>query len=533
MSKSSEKFVMGAAILAVAGIISKILGAVFRIPLDNWIGTEGMGYYQSPYPIYALLLSISYLGIPASISKLVSEKRAQGKYKEAHEIFKSAFLILGILGLIFSFCLYFFAPIIIERAKWSNEVIYSFYGLALAPFFVSIMGAFRGYFQGMQNMQPTALSQTIEAFGRVLVGLGLALYLLRYGIGQAAGGASFGATAGGALATLFLAGVYFKNRPELKREIQSEGNANKVSKLNSMLLIVLVALPISISGAINSILSMIDSFVAQARLQSALGYTKELAASAYGVLSGRATTLVNMPLTVAMAIILSIMPAVSNAIARGDKKDLHEKIDLGIRFSLFLGLPAATGLAILAGPIIKLLYPKDSVGTFTLVILSISLIFIILGQLFATILQGAGGRWLWVPIVNLGIIVFVKYIATYYFVGMETLNINGAALATVLAYLVYCILNYIFIKRQSGFRLMNLDSITKTILSTVVMAVITMGSFYILSYIPIYQKIIPPIGAVLIGVMVYFAMLVMTGAIKDEDYEIMPYGDKIKKMVRR
>ncbi len=232
MSSTTKKFATGATILAVAGILAKCLSLFFRIPLasDVMLGDEGMGYYQLPYPYYSLLIAVSYLGIPSAMSKMVSEKVSIGKYKEAHQIFKHSLVILSALGVVASFILF----MVSTGSKWPKESVYAFYGLALAPFFVSIMGAFRGYFQGMQNMAPTAISQLLESFTRVIVGVGLAAVLLKHGLGYAAGGASFGATAGAIIGMIYLILTYFKNRSEILENVNKDKKGADLTGTNTL-----------------------------------------------------------------------------------------------------------------------------------------------------------------------------------------------------------------------------------------------------------------------------------------------------------
>ena len=200
MSKGNS-FIKGAAILGIAGVIVKILGAIYRIPLGNIIKPEGMGYYQTAYPFYVLLLTISTSGVPVAIAKLVSEKSAIGDYKSAYKVFRVALVGLTIAGVLTSAFVLLNARSIVESLGNPNAY-YSLLALVPALLFVPIMAAFRGFFQGRQNMVPTALSQISEQFFRVALGLGITYMLLGYGIPVAAGGASFGGSLGAIAGTL-------------------------------------------------------------------------------------------------------------------------------------------------------------------------------------------------------------------------------------------------------------------------------------------------------------------------------------------
>ena len=175
---SKKSYLRGAAILGVGAILAKFLGIFFKIPLERYIGEIGLGLYGYPYPIYNFFLSISVIGLPLAISKMVSEHVALGNHREAHRIFKIALTLLIIIGALSSLILFAFRNVIIEVLNWHPDTYYSLLGIAFAPLFVSLMSAFRGYFQGLQIMAPTAISQLIESFARVIFGLGLAVYLL-------------------------------------------------------------------------------------------------------------------------------------------------------------------------------------------------------------------------------------------------------------------------------------------------------------------------------------------------------------------
>ncbi|MCQ2978910.1 MAG: polysaccharide biosynthesis protein [Clostridia bacterium] len=537
MSSNTKKFVTGAAVLAVAGVLAKVLSVFFRIPLasDMMLGDEGIGYYQFPYPIYTLLIAVSYLGLPSAISKLVSERIAKNKYKEAHEIFKHTFWLLVIFGAISSAFMIIGCDWLIDVQNWPQEAKWSLLGLSLAPFFVAFMGAFRGYFQGMQNMTPTAVSQLIESFARVIVGVGLAAYVLfavdKSNLGLAAGGASFGATAGALFGAIFLAIIYFTQRKKIKANFAKDEGSKKVGFKKSTLLVIGVALPITLGAAINSVISWIDSSVIVDRLVHALSMDEKVATGLYGILSGKAITLINVPLTISQAIVLSVMPAISEAVAKENHEEVKDKIHLGFRFAMLISLPCMAGLIALANPIMKLLYGLKTGGGDVLAILSLSLVFVMLGQLFAACLQGMGKFYL--PIVNLAIACVFKFILTFYLTGVEVLNINGAAIATVITYMIYALLNLFFVKKYADYHVKDkMNSIVKPIIATLVMTVLTMGAYYGLVFIGVEQRI-STLLAVCVGGITYVVMLLVTKILSKDDYESLPGGNKIYKILNK
>ncbi len=225
-----------------------------------------MGYYGYGYPIYTFLSSIAIVAIPSTISKLVAEKRVLGQYKEAHLIFKHTMRFMIIVGLIMSGFFIIGSPLLIKAFRWEEQTIYSLWGLSLSPIFVCIMGVYRGYFQGMQNMVPTAISQVLENFGRVVVGLGLA-YFFMPNVGYAAGGASFGSVVGGVCGALVLALLYLKHKKEIHEEMDSQKQATIATPFKSVVKVVLVlAIPISIGAAVNFVMNFMDSAIVTAVL---------------------------------------------------------------------------------------------------------------------------------------------------------------------------------------------------------------------------------------------------------------------------
>lgn len=537
MSSNTKKLMTGAAVLAIAGIVAKVLSVFFRIPLasEAMLGDEGIGYYQLPYPIYSLLIAISYLGLPSAISKLVSERMAKQKYKEAHDIFKHTFVFLVILGIIASSIMFFGADFIIKSQKWPVEAKWSLYGLSLAPFFVSFMGAFRGYFQGMQNMTPTAWSQVIENFVRVLVGVGLAAFVLysydKGNLGLAAGCASFGATAGALIGAIFLFIIYFTKRKEIKARFKEDKEYNRIGFRKAALLVIAVALPITLGAAINSIISLIDSNVIVERLQTALSMDETSATSLYGILSGKATTLINFPLTISQAIVLSVLPAISEAVAKNNEEEIKDKITFGIRFAILISLPCMAGLSVLATPIMRTLYGANTGGGNILALLSFSLIFVMLGQLFASVLQGMGKLYL--PICNLLIAAVFKYILTFFLTGVEVLNVNGAVIATIVCYAIYAGLNYYFVKKYSKYKITDkVGTIVKPIIATLVMTLCAFLCYKAFELINLNFRI-NTLLSIAIAAGIYFIMLLVTKTIKEEDYENIPGGMKILKILKK
>lgn len=524
MSKNS--FIKGAFILGIAGLIVKILGAFFRIPLGRLITSTGMGYYQTAYPIYVLLLAISTAGFPTAISKMVSEKRAIGDYRGAHRIFTVTFKILLVLGIV-TFSAFFFGARPVVNMLNNPKAYYSMISLAPALLFVPIMAAFRGYFQGRNNMTPTAVSQIIEQAGRVGFGLVLAYILLPRGIEYAAAGGSFGASAGAIFGMIFVIFVYRLNKPKIDRELEKSA-IFEVESYNTIIKnLLIIAVPIIIGASVLPIMNMIDVSMVISRLMAS-GYTQEQANSLYGQLTGMAATLINLPQVLTMSIAMSIVPVISQSYALNDMEEVRKNAKLGVRVALLLGLPAGVGLMVLATPIMQLLYPNEpsSIGQILLV-MSLGVVFLSLIQTLTGVLQGLGKSQ--IPVMNLFIAAIFKFICTYFLTSIPSLNVKGAAISTVVAYLVAAGLDIYWIKRLLHIKFEMKDFVIKPLFTVAVMG-ITAKLVYMVA-LPGMGNSLATVTAIMIAMIVYVAVLIVTGGITREEIERLPKGKKISKYI--
>ncbi len=528
---SKDSFLKGAAILGIAGILIKILGAIYRIPLINLIGDEGIGYYQTSYPIYNLLFSISTAGIPVAIAKLVSEKRVLGDYRGAQRVFRISFIGLLLGGILTSIFIFFGAEFIVNRIGNSNAY-YSMIALVPALFFVPIMSSFRGYFQGCQNMTPTALSQVFEQLFRVIIGLFLAYKLFDYGLPLAAGGASFGASAGAIAGTIVMIIIYVRKRGSIKRELEmtSEHKYEETSVIIKRILS--IAIPISIGACIVPLFNIIDVSIVMDRLQ-AIGFTEAQANDQWGQYNGMAQTLINFPQVISIALAMSLVPAISAVHATNNFSRLKKITRSGIRITLLIGLPAALGLYVLSTPIIKLLYYKrplvEQVGAGSILsVLSFSVIFLTLVQCFTAILQGLGRPI--IPVRNLAIGSICKAVLSFVLIGIPGIEVKGAAISTIVSYLIAASLNFIEVKRYTNIDFNLFGLLFKPVVSAVLMTIAVKLTYIYTS--EVVSNNLATIMAILVGVVIYGFTLLLTGAITARDFELMPAGNKVSRVLK-
>jgi PST family polysaccharide transporter len=513
-----QGFVYGALLLALAAIISKLLGSVYTIVLQNVIGDHGMGLFQMAYPVYATLLAVATAGFPVAISKLVSERIAFGDEYGVRQIFRVATVMLGTLGIVACAVLYFWAD------SWASiagdpDAAWAIRAISPALLMVPVVSAIRGYFQGYQWMQPTAISQVVEQFVRVATIIGLAMWLTRAGFGRefAAAGAAFGAVTGAAAALLLLAYYWVAKHPSALTERRPHGTSARV--LARQLLY--YAFPISLGAMVVPLMNNVDVVTVVNLLKSA-GASQGAATTDFGLLTGRAFKLMMLPTTLASGIGIAVMPAVSEAFTLGFRRLMSERIDTAIRLTVLIALPASVGLAMLAVPVDIALF-KDDAGARVIQIMACATFFASVQTTAAAILQGAG--WVYLPVLNLALASLAKLVGNLFLVPIY--GIEGAAFSTVLSYAVATTLNFSGMYRCTGERIHWRSWVVKP-----AVAAFMMGAFV---YAAASQwriwgglswdrvGIAAASGIIIvIAVVIYAVALLLTGALTERDIAAVP-----------
>lgn len=529
MEITKQSFIKGAAILAVAGLITKVLGAIYKLPLNYIIGSEAIGYYQASYDWYVWALTISTYALPIAISKLVSEKIELGRRDEAHKIFKVAFSMASALGLTVALFLFFSSSFLVGLFKNPGSY-YAVAAITPAIFLVSISASLRGYFQGMQNMIPSAVSQVTEQFGRVLFGYILAIMLLPKGPELSAGGAAFGTSVGGFLSVIILIYMYRRYRPAILSSINNSSGRKTESVASIVKRILIFAIPITIGGSIMPVMGLMDSLIVFDRLQAA-GYEYTTAVQMYGQLKALALSFINLPQIITISLGASLVPAIAESIARRDLDSARRKSELGIRLSLLIGLPAAMGLFILADPIMIMVSPKENVvAGIALRYLAPSAIFLTLVQTLTGILQGMGKER--VPVVNLFIGALVKVVVSYTLTSIPYMNIRGAALGTVFGYAIPCILNLMAIVKYQNQGLDYMRTIIKPLVATGVMALTSYYSYSVLLSFT-GSNTISTMTSILVSIVVYGIALLLIRGVTVEELQMAPGGGRLSATLKK
>ncbi|WP_134702202.1 polysaccharide biosynthesis protein [Ammoniphilus sp. YIM 78166] len=537
MSKKLDgaTFIKGAAILGLASLFSKMLGLIYRIPYQNITGDLGYYVYTQVYPLYGTLLILATAGFPIAISKMVSEKLAVGDLYGVRRVFKVSIITLFFTGIISFLSLYYGAESI---ARWmgNDKLTLPIQSVSYALLIVPPMAAMRGYFQGHQNMIPTAISQIAEQFVRVATIIVLAYWFMSTTGNEylAGAGAVFGAVTG-ALTGLLVLLLFWKKNRKLHTQIPPS-EAKKHPQESSWKLIKQIlyyAIPICFGALVLPLLQLSDSFTV-ANLLVKAGYPAEEANILKGIFD-RGQPLVAFGAFFATALSLSLVPAISEANARQARQIIKSRTELALRLTLMIGLPTSIGLAVVAQPVNIMLYQNDK-GTMTLIVLSFTTIFSTLGITSAGILQGLGKVLL--PAQNLLVGVVIK-------VGLNLLlipimGISGAALATVLAYAVATMLNLRAVAKYTDVTFQFKSFFLKPIFAVSMMAVfvflieqLSMNMLFgVIESYRLYYSVVAVIS-VACGAIVYGIALLVSGSITKTDLQYIPKAGKVIPILSR
>ncbi len=519
-------FVRGALLLTFAALLSKLLGSVYTIVLQNVIGDHGMGLFQMAYPVYATLLSIATAGFPVAISKLVSERVASGDDQGANRVLFVSTSVLTVAGFAAGLVLFVFADQFAQLAGDPAAVL-AIRSIAPALLFVPAMSALRGYFQGYLKMEPTAKSQVIEQFIRVLTIIGLSVWLMSAGFGSAAAaaGAAFGAVTGALAGLLSVGADLARIRCRARRHKQ---NASGLSYGRLTKRLMYYALPISLGALVVPLMNNIDVLTVVNLLKGA-GLSQKGATTAFGLMSGRGVKLMMLPTTLAAGIGVAVMPAVSEAFTRGHRASMRLRIDLAVRMTVLIALPASVGLLAIARSANVALF-QTAAGTTTIQILAFAILFASVQTTLAAVLQGAGIVYL--PVVHLGLACLLKLVLNIMLIPQ--MGITGAALSTVFSYGLAAVLNAAAVTRHLGADMIDWKWLLRPLaaslfLFSVVFAATRQFPHFYLSDIRSIA-ILFTLVAVAIGSLIYGLSLLLSGSIGERELASIPrFGHELVK----
>ena len=445
--KRREGFFFGAMMLSLSGIFVKILGIYFKIPITNMVGAQVMSHFSSAYEVYTFLLSVATSGLPVGISAMVSKSLATGKYRDIKVLMRCVTVIFVSVGALLTAIGLIFSPLIAEKMN-SAQTVYCVQNIMPAIFFMSVVSVFRGFFQGYNNMVPTAVSNVIEALVKLAAGYGIALYMSQngYPAEQVVAGAIMGVTLGTAASTAYLILRYiFRDktyRITIKEFVRDRGTPYKTLLRQFFA----ITLPIIVSSITVHLMGLIDAFFVMQRLKG--NFSIDYAQLLWGSYSNMSLTIFNLPSFLIINIGVSLVPSISAAFARKDSRQIKRTTNIALKYSSILAFACAFGLSAVSSGAIHLLYTGEGLdhATRLLEIISFALVAVGLTNVTSYILQAIGKSYLSVVSVVVGAL--VKSIFTYVLVGIPGINIYGAPIATNIAYPVMLILNFWFIYKN-------------------------------------------------------------------------------------
>ena len=532
MQKSkNQTFLGGALILILANLLVKVIGAVFKIPLTNLVGEEAMGLFHVAYNLYNAMFVLSTAGLPVAVSKMVSEANALGRRREIRRIVAIAFTLFAALGAVCALILLLGARPL-AGAIGNADATFAVMAIAPSIFFVAVSSTIRGYYQGLSNMVPTAISQVIEALMKLVVGYGLAYYMLKAGwdMKYVVAGAISGVTIGTVLSALYLSIKARRSLSRLKRKIGREEKCHSPRALTRRL--IRIAVPVTIGSSVLSLTNLIDMGVVMNRLQGAAGLDQTRATELYGAYSSMGITLFNLPQTLITAVSISCIPAISAAFARRDRLRANRTIESAMRITMLMALPCAAGFISLAGPILNLLYASRpegvAIATPILRTLGLAVAFVAMVSLTNAILQAVGRPQL--PVFSMAVGGVVKLVCNFILVGMPSVNIYGAPISTTLCYGSIMLINLFMLSQV----LRTLPSFRSTVVRPA-LAAGCMGVFTYFTY-PLWSGILGDrLGTVLticLAAVLYGVLLLLFRAIRREDVLMLPRGEAIARLLR-
>lgn len=527
-----ETFLQGVLVLMFSQVLIKILGLVQTLYLTNrkGFGDAGNAIYMGGYQIYALLLSISSIGIPNAISKLVSEKLAIGDKEGAHRIFKVAIFTFGVIGMIGTLLLFFSADVVSRLWLGIPESKVTLMILSPGVFFVAISSVFRGYFNGRAQMSATANAQTFEQFWKTLltvIFVELAVVLTSTNTVYMAAAATAATSMAIIFSFVYLYKYYIKEREFIS--IKNDPSVKRDRRTFKAIVksILWISIPISLSAILSSLNKIVDSTTVVNILSPILG--EAAAKTRYGILSAKVDILVALPLAFNVAFATALVPAISAANAKNDTVTINKRISFSLLVSILIGLPCTIGMFMYAKEILLLLFPYASDGGVLLAIMSFTIIITLVEQTINGVLQGFGK--VKVPVIALTIGIIAKIIANVILIPIEGIYENGAAIGSIVGHGISLIIVYVVLKKTVKLEFSLIKLSIKPILATLIMAICSYGAFiFVKSFVGIR---ISTIIAIIIAVIVFAISVVILKIFSKEEIEMLPKGDKVYSVLRK
>ena len=536
VGKKSGGFIKQAAILAIASLFVRFLGFVYRLPLTNMIGDEGNAIYAGGYYIYTFLLILSSAGLPAAISKLVSERIALRQYRNAHRVFQSALILSAALGTFFAVLLFLTARKMAVLVQSPNSY-YAILTLCPTLVIVAIMAVYRGYFQGMHTMVPTAISQIIEQIFNAFFSVYLAWVFLSIQIPEgmtkniplAAAGGTMGTGIGALAGLIVVVTSYCMIRKALLWRVDRCRQPYEETRRELVRRVLETAWPIIAGTAVFSITNLVDMAMVM-RILVHTGFSQTEAEVLYGQLSGKFVTLTTLPVAISTAVATAALPSIAASVKRKERQLVRSKMALTYRVSMIISVPAAMGISALGPQIIAMLFPNASDGGMLLTVGGISIIFLALCQTSTGILQGIGH--IKVPVMGAILGAITKVILNALLIRIPSVNVLGAVISTTGCYLVAGVFDVVVLSRLTGTRFDIVGSFLKPVIGSVAMAAGAIASYYLFFEL-LGKPTVSTLLAICVAIMIYGLVMLLIKGINENDLRTLPCGGKLIVVLRK
>jgi stage V sporulation protein B len=531
--KRSDFLVQGS-ILAAASIIVRLIGLVYRIPMANILGEEGQGLYSIAYDIYSLALILSSYSLPLSVSKMIAAKNINKEYKNAMKIFKCAMLFAVTAGGVMALFMFLFADLL-AGLYGSPNAAYPLRILAPTIFVVAILGVLRGFFQGKNNMLPTAVSQIMEQIVNAAVSVGAAYFMMKRHsasvniAGYGAAGGTMGTLSGALTAMLVLLVLFFVCYPYERKRCRNDntGKADDTKRVFKVLLMTI--LPVILSQVVYQSSSIVDKFI-YSQITMAQGVVNTVREAQFGMYSYY-TLLVSVPLGISTAMSSSILPSITASCAKGDYETVKLKVHDSIKLNMLIAIPCSIGIFALASPIIKMLFPSTGAMTARITMVgALAVIFYALSTITSAVLQSINQMRL--PVIHSAAAIVVQAVLLVILTAFTPLGIYSLAVCNVVFPLIVCVLNWISVSRHLKYDQEVKRTFVLPFLVSLVMGVVAF-LVYRLFYFVLRSNMISCIVAVLAAVLVYFVLLIKVRALTKEELYNMPMGGRLVTVARK
>ena len=541
MGKKTKKetFIQGIIAIMFSQVIIKILGLVYKLYLTNkeGFGDEGNAIYSSGFQIYALLLTLSSIGVPNAMSKLVSERLAIGDNKGAHRIFKVAFVTFALIGTCGTCILFFGANYIANVFLRIPEAELTLVALSPSIFFVAITSAIRGYFNGRGQMSISAKSQALEQVFKSLLTIILVELVATFSSFNTtlmAAGANLATTCATFLGFSYLYLYYKERRKEVWQDINSSVNTKDERIKTIIRKTMLVAIPISLSSMLSVVNKNIDAFTVVRGLETFL--TRAEAKIQYGILGGKVDTLTSLPLSFNIAFAVALVPAVATAIAKKDIYAAQKRISYSLLLTILIGLPCTVGIFVFAEPILNMLFPNATTGATVLKISSLTILFTMLSQTINGALQGMGK--IMIPIIGLACGAFTKLILNLVLIPIPEIGVNGAVVGSVVCHIISFLISFAILNKYIKVNFSCVKCIIKPIIATIIMVIcswfvyINLGNSIpnTIMTINLNAQRIVTILSLTTAIVIYGICIIILKVFTKEEICMLPCGEKIYKM---